>query len=46
MNLLNIYKENVEIPIGQITQFMHFYLNMLGPDGQAVLYLVQANFQF
>ena len=46
MNMLSIYKENVEIPIGQITQFMHFYLNMLGLGGQAVLYLGQAIFQF
>ncbi len=39
MNMLNIYKDNVEIPIGQITQFMHFYLNMFGLGGHAVLYL-------
>lgn len=30
MNMLNIHKENVEIPIKQIIQFMHYYLNMLG----------------
>lgn len=46
MNMLNIYKENVDIPIGQITQFMHFYLNMLGLGGQAKLHLGQAIFQF
>ena len=39
MNLVNIHKENIDVPIGQITQFMHFYLNMLGLGGHAVLYL-------
>lgn len=38
MNLVNGYKDDTEIPIGQITQFMHFYLNMLGIGGHAVLY--------
>jgi len=46
MNMLSIYREDVEIPVGQITQFMHFYLNMLGLGGQAVLHLGQAIFQF
>jgi len=38
INLINIHKENVEIPIEQITQFMHFYLNMLGLGMQAILF--------
>ncbi len=37
LNLVNIHKD-VVIPVGQITQFMHFYLNMLGLGGRAVLY--------
>jgi len=39
MNMLNIHKDNVEIPIRQITRFMHFYLNMLGLGNQAILFL-------
>jgi len=35
INMVNIHKENVEIPIPQITQFMHFYLNMIGLGGRA-----------
>lgn len=38
INMINIHKENVEIPIPQITQFMHFYLNMLGLGMQAILF--------
>lgn len=30
MNMLSIYKEEVEVPIGQFEQFMHFYFNMTG----------------
>ncbi len=44
MDLVNIHKD-VEIPIGQITQFMHFYLNMLGLGGRATLYF-GPTFQF
>lgn len=39
MNMLNIHKENVEVPITQIIQFMHYYLNMLGLGNQAILFL-------
>ncbi len=39
INMLNIHKENIEMPIPQITQFMHFYLNMLGLGGRALLFL-------
>ena len=39
MNMLNIHKENVEIPITQIIQFMHYYLNMLGLGNRAILFL-------
>jgi len=39
INMLNIHRENVEVPIEQITQFMHYYLNMLGLGGQAILLL-------
>ena len=28
LNMLNIYKEDVDIPIQQIAQFLHFYANM------------------
>lgn len=38
IKLINIHKENTEIPIPQITQFMHFYLNMLGLGMQAILF--------
>lgn len=38
INLINVHKENVEIPIPQITQFMHFHLNMLGLGMQAILF--------
>lgn len=41
MSMLNIHKENVGIPIEQITQFMHFYFNMLGLGGHSILYLGQ-----
>ena len=44
IDLINIHKD-VEIPIGQITQFMHFYLNMLGLGGRAMLYF-GPTFQF
>ena len=37
IKMVNIHKENVEIPIPQITQFMHFYLNMLGLGGRATM---------
>ena len=39
INMVNIHKENVAIPIPQITQFMHFYLNMMGLGNRAILCL-------
>jgi hypothetical protein len=39
MNMLNAYEEKAEMPIGDITQFMHFYLNMVGLGGRAILFL-------
>jgi len=38
MNMLNTHKESVEIPITQFTQFLHFYLNMLGLGGRGILF--------
>ena len=37
MDMLNIYKDEVIVPISNIAQFMHFFLNMLGLGGQATL---------
>lgn len=39
IDMLNIHKENVEILIPQIVQFMHFFLNMLGLGKRALLFL-------
>jgi hypothetical protein len=40
MDMLNIYKNEVNVPINNITQFMHFFLNMLGLGGKAILFTV------
>jgi len=39
INMINIHKEEAGIPIPQIKQFMHFYLNMIGLGGRAILFL-------
>lgn len=39
LNMLNGHKENAQIPVNQLVQFMHYYLNMLGLGGQAILFL-------
>jgi hypothetical protein len=46
MDMLNIYKDEVIVPISNIMQFMHFFLNMLGQGGKAVLYAGGPIFQF
>jgi len=39
LSMLNGHKENAQIPVNQLVQFMHYYLNMLGLGGQAILFL-------
>jgi len=34
VNLINIHKKDISIPLEQIAQFMHFYSNMLGLGNQ------------
>jgi hypothetical protein len=46
MNMVNIYKEEVIVPVSNITQFMHFFLNMLGLGGKSVLYAGGPIYQF
>jgi len=35
LNMLNNHKVDVEIPIGQVEQFLHFYSNMTGLSKRA-----------
>jgi len=37
INMINIHKEDIEIPTIQIIQFMHFFMNMFGLGMQAQL---------
>ena len=46
MDMLNIYKDEVVVPIGNITQFMHFFFNMLGLGGKSILYAGGPIYQF
>ena len=46
MDMVNIYKDDINIPIGNITQFMHFFLNMLGLGGRSILYAGGPIYQF
>lgn len=39
MDMMNIYREGTEIPINQIVQFMHYYMNMMGLGHQSILLL-------
>lgn len=46
MNMLNIHKDNVEIPISQVIQFMHYFLNMLGLGHKARFVLDDCIYSF
>jgi len=46
MDMVNIYKDEIVIPLGNITQFMRFFLNMLGLGGRSVLYAGGPIYQF
>jgi hypothetical protein len=46
IKMLNIHKENVEIPISQIIQFMHYFLNMLGLGHRGSLVYGNMRFSF
>jgi hypothetical protein len=39
LTMLKGHEENAQIPVNQLVQFMHFFMNMLGLGGQSILFL-------
>lgn len=39
LTVLKGHEENAQIPVNQLVQFMHFFMNMLGLGGQSILFL-------